>query len=261
MSNTAIVIPCYNEESRLHGGDFLLFSQQNKNIHFLFVNDCSRDATGRILDELCQQNPQQCLVLHLQQNLGKAGAVREGFLQAFAGNYAAIGFWDADLATPLAEIKTFVALLTDTEHQMVLGARIRLLGRQIERQAVRHYLGRIFATLASTLLGLTVYDTQCGAKLFTNTHELRQVFAKPFTVSWIFDIEILARYILLTRYQAAAPLRDIACEYPLNRWLDVPGSKLKVRDFGVAIFEMAKIWRILHGTRSRQYYEELRDAG
>lgn len=261
MSNTAIVIPCYNEEARLRVPEFLLFCRQNKNIHFLFVNDCSSDATAKILDDLCHQNSQQCLVLHLPHNIGKAAAVREGFLRAFTGNYAAIGFWDADLATPLAEINTFGSLLANTEHQIVLGARVRLLGRRIERQAARHYLGRIFATLASILLGLTVYDTQCGAKLFSNTRELRQVFAKPFTVNWIFDVEILARYILLTKYQGAAPLNDIACEYPLRQWLDVPGSKLKVRDFAVAVFEMAKIWQVLHGARSRPYYEELRREG
>lgn len=258
MQNTAIVIPCYNEALRLPQHEFLSFARQNETIHFLFVNDCSSDATGNILDALCQQNPRQFTALHLPKNLGKAGAVRAGFTQAFTGRYGAVGFWDADLATPLAEIKNFCALLADSGCQIVLGSRVRLLGRQIERQAARHYLGRIFATLASMVLRLTIYDTQCGAKLFANTQELRQVFATPFTVNWIFDIEILARYLLLTKYQGALPLTAITCEYPLARWLDVPGSKLKVRDFGVAILEMARIWRVLHGVGSRAYYEELR---
>ena len=258
MQDIAIVIPCYNEEARFQQGEFLDYARQHENIHFLFVDDCSRDATGRIIDGLCLQNPRQLMALHLPQNLGKAGAVRAGFLKAFAGEYEAIGFWDADLATPLSEINNFCALLADSHYHMVLGARVRLLSRRIERQTARHYLGRIFATIASTILGLTIYDTQCGAKLFANNQGLRQVFAKPFTVSWIFDVEILARYLLLTKYQGALPLADIACEYPLGRWLDVPGSKLKASDFGVAILEMAKVWGILHGARSRQYYEELR---
>jgi glycosyltransferase involved in cell wall biosynthesis len=260
MQETAIVIPCYNEETRLQPREFLNYTRRNANIHFLFVNDCSTDATSLILDDLCLQNHRQCIALHLPHNLGKAGAVRAGFIEAFAGQYAAIGFWDADLATPLFEIDHFCALLTDAHHKMVLGARVRLLSRRIERQTIRHYLGRIFATLASVVLGLTIYDTQCGAKIFANTQELQQVFAKPFTVSWIFDVEILARYMLLTRYQGAAPLADIACEYPLREWLDVPGSKLKARDFGLAIFEMAKIWSVLHGVRSQQYYKELLDG-
>lgn len=257
MRDTAIIIPCYNEESRLPQRDFLDYARQNAGIDFIFVDDCSTDATGRIIDNLCDQLPRRFSALHLPQNLGKAGAVRAGFLQAFAGGYAAIGFWDADLATPLAEINNFCALLLASPCQIVMGARIRLLGRRITRRPARHYLGRVFATLASFTLGLTIYDSQCGAKLFANTRNLRQVFARPFTVSWIFDVEILARFILLTKYQGGGALSDIACEYPLSQWLDVPGSKLKAKDFGVAAYEMVKIWRILHGDGSRQYYEGL----
>jgi glycosyltransferase involved in cell wall biosynthesis len=255
MPAAAIVIPCYNEARRLPVGEFLTYASQHDNIHFLFVDDCSSDGTGQVLDELCRQRPQQFRAWHLPHNVGKAGAVWAGFQQAMAGEYEAVGFWDADLATPLAEINHFLTLLADDSYQMVLGSRVRLLGRRIDRQPVRHYLGRIFATLASMVLGLTIYDTQCGAKLFANTRELRQVFAQPFTVNWIFDVEILARFLLLTRYQGAAALTDIVTEYPLTKWLDVPGSKLKLRDFGVAMLEMLKVWRMLRGGRSRQYYE------
>jgi len=236
--------------------DFLGYARQNEGIRFIFVNDCSTDATGKIIDELCGLRPHQFFALHLPQNLGKAGAVREGFMKAFAGEYAAVGFWDADLATPLAEINNFCDLLENSHCQMVLGARIRLLGRRIERNSMRHYLGRIFATLASFTLGLTIYDTQCGAKLFVNTPNLRRVFAQPFTVNWIFDVEILARYILLTKGQGGG-LVDIACEYPLMEWLDVPGSKLKFRDFVVAVYEIAKVWKLLHGSAKRSYLQGL----
>ncbi len=253
MRDTAIIIPCYNEESRLPQRDFLDYARQHEDIHFIFVNDCSTDSTGRTIDDLCGQRPRQFSAVHMPQNLGKAGAVREGFIKAFAGDYAAIGFWDADLATPLAEINNFCALLLASHCQMILGARIRLLGRRIKRQPARHYLGRIFATLASITLGLTIYDTQCGAKLFANTQNLRLVFAKPFTVSWIFDVEILARYILLSKDQGGGALADIACEYPLTEWVDVPGSKLKARDFVVAIYEMVKIWYYLHGPKNRRH--------
>jgi len=247
MHDTAIVIPCYNEAARLVPGEFLAYACHNETVNFLFVNDCSTDDTGGVLDELCRQRPGQLQALHLPHNLGKAGAVRAGFLQAFSEGYEAIGFWDADLATPLAEIKPFRALLAEGCCQMVFGSRVRLLGRRIERRTARHYLGRIFASVASLLLGLTIYDTQCGAKLFANTKELRQIFAQEFTVNWIFDVELLARYLLLTKDQGAAPLAEIACEYPLPQWRDMPGSKLKAKDFGLAVIEMATIWSQLRG--------------
>lgn len=258
MRNNAIIIPCYNEAARLPQREILLFARANPSIHFIFVNDCSTDATGQIIDDLCGQLPRQLTALHLPDNLGKAGAVRAGFLQGFNRDYHAIGYWDADLSTPLAEINTFCGLLAGSERQMVLGARVRLLSRRIERRTARHYLGRVFATLASLTLGVTVYDTQCGAKLFVNNQNLRTVFAMPFTVNWIFDVEILARYILLTKAQGGAQLADIACEYPLAQWTDVPGSKLKAGDFLIAIYETAKIWNNLRGPGRKLYWERLR---
>ena len=125
------------------------------------------------------------------------------------------GFWDADLATPLEQIVDLAAvLLADPKLLMVFGARVRLLGRNIQRQPVRHYLGRCFATTASTLLRLPIYDTQCGAKLFRITPELGVVLADPFQSRWIFDVELLARF--MARHRGAPDaVRDRIYEYPL----------------------------------------------
>lgn len=241
-----VVVPCYNEAARFRSDEFEQFLKEHQygNIRLLFVNDGSSDGTLAIIESLRAKYPQQVSVLDQQPNRGKAEAVRNGMLRVIASQQATItGFWDADLATPLAQIKDFMDLMmADPALNLVFGARVRLLGRAIHRQPLRHYLGRCFATVVSLLLGLPIYDTQCGAKLFRVTPELTQVLAEPFHSRWIFDVEMLARFLDL--YQGnTAPLEREIYEYPLPVWTDVAGSKVKPTDFLRAFAELATIYR------------------
>ncbi len=240
-----VIIPCYNEEQRLPTAAFeqFLAHDEHPDIHLLFVNDGSTDRTLSLLRDLCSRFPQRAALLDLQPNRGKAEAVRRGMFQVIASGQAGYtGFWDADLATPLAQIPDLLAWLTANPRlNMVFGARVKLLGRNIERRLLRHYLGRVFATTVSLLLQLPIYDTQCGAKLFRITPELERVLAEPFRSRWIFDVEILARFLALRRHNPQS-LRDEIYEYPLPAWTDVAGSKVSSLDFFRALGELAGIY-------------------
>ena len=180
-SPAIVVIPCYNEATRLQGSKFKAFACAKPAIRFLFVNDGSTDRTGWVLEGLHQDAPQHFAICHLAQNRGKAEAVRQGILRAFEASPAYVGYWDADLATPLDTLVDFCELLNvRPDLEMVFGARVQLLGRVIERRAVRHYLGRVFATAASLMLGLRIYDTQCGAKLFRASPAMQALFQAAF---------------------------------------------------------------------------------
>jgi hypothetical protein len=124
----------------------------------------------------------------------------------------------------------------------VFGARVQLLGRSVRRSPLRHYLGRTFATAVSAVLGLPIYDTQCGAKLMRRTPQLAAIFATPFSVNWTFDVELLARLIRSRAGSDLPPARAAVYELPLERWHDVAGSKVRPVDFFVAFFEIARIW-------------------
>ena len=240
-SDCVIVIPCYNERQRLDADAFREFILDHKNIGFLFVNDGSTDGTRELLDELASGSPERLRAMHLVRNGGKAEAVRRGLLEAAGLGVRYAGFWDADLATPLDAIPEFVGHLDAQEDvQMIFGARVRLLGRQIERRAVRHYLGRVFATTASLVLGVPFYDTQCGAKLFRVSPEIKRLFETPFRSRWIFDVEIVARFLCEPH---SAPVGSLIHERPLERWRDVAGSKVRPRDFARALIELWKIGR------------------
>jgi len=241
MPHLLLVVPCYNEEKRLDTETFRAFALDNHDISFLFVNDGSRDGTLRLLQSMRDSDPQRFDVLDLERNGGKAEAVRRGILAALDRKPDITGFWDADLATPLAQIPGFLQIFdTRPEIEMVFGARVRLLGRDISRHESRHYIGRFGATLISRTLGLAVYDTQCGAKMFRADEVLRGVFGRPFLSRWIFDVEILARYIQLQGRDAVA--REVY-EYPVTAWREVGGSKVKSTDFIRALRDLWKIRR------------------
>jgi putative flippase GtrA len=235
---TLLVVPCYNEVGRFQASAFDEYLAAGADVGFVLVNDGSTDNTLDALRDVERRWSARVQVLDLQPNQGKGEAVRLGMLRAMqTAKY--VGYFDADLATPLDAIAEFVDVLEQHSNiDIVLGARVALLGRQIHRHARRHYLGRVFATAASLVLALPVYDTQCGAKLFrVRNPMLQQLLDRPFGSRWIFDVELLARYL------TTSGARDGLYELPLQRWTDVGESHVKPRDFLRAGGEMAAIYR------------------
>ena len=248
MVDTVIIVPCYDEAARLEPELFLAGLDAEPRMSIRFVDDGSRDATLEVLEALRARRPDRIAITACEVNGGKAEAVRRGVLDALEGEPRYVGYWDADLATPLAEVARFAAVLDgDVALQVVLGSRVRLLGRSIRRKTTRHLYGRVFATMVSTMLALHVYDTQCGAKLFRVGPDLARAFSEPFMSRWVFDVELLVR--LMRDWDArGVEASDVIVEQPLLRWHDVRGSKVTPLDGVRAIGEVAAI-----GRRYRSY--------
>jgi glycosyltransferase involved in cell wall biosynthesis len=223
-----VVIPCYNEADRL-SEEHVLALLREPHVGVLLVDDGSRDATAELLHRIAARAPEgRVRPLILPANGGKAEAVRAGMLDALARGADVVGYADADFATPPDEILHLGAELEASGASVALGARIARLGARIDRKASRHYLGRVFATGASLVLGLAVYDTQCGAKLFRDTPALRHALERPFSSRWAFDVELIGR--LSSGGPGAPPITpERMLEVPLKSWVDVPGSKLSMR--------------------------------
>jgi len=247
MSSTTLVIPCYNEERRLDGPAFLDFAAANPGVRLLFVNDGSRDNTLEVLNGIAARRRVQIAVHDLPKNGGKAEAVRQGMLRALDEGADYAGYFDADLATPLEASIEFARVLDRLRGiDVVVGSRLQLLGRSIKRRAKRAILGRVFARAASTTLGISIHDTQCGAKLFRSTPWVAAAFSQPFCTRWIFDVEVLARISQATHASGGPSLTECVYEFPLDDWTEVAGSKLKATDFLKAPAELATIyWRYL----------------
>ncbi len=238
----SLIVPCYNEARRLNTKQFREFFAAQRTVLTLFVDDGSTDQTFEVLSELCSGFESSRFILRSDRNRGKGEAVRRGMLHAIDHlNPAVAGFWDADLATPLVSVPRFLEVLEQQPTlEMIFGARVQLLGRHVKRSAARHYLGRVFATAVSSALGMPIYDTQCGAKLFRVRPETRGIFAQPFLSKWVFDVEILARYQQLFRREGR-DLAEAVYEYPLESWIDVAGSKVRPADLFVAFRDILRI--------------------
>ena len=244
MSRAIVVVPCYNEARRLNMRAIQDFGRRSEAAELLFVNDGSRDETLELLEHLNASNPRRFSFLHLGQNCGKAEAVRQGMLMAMRAGADYVGFWDADLATPLSDIEPFCRILDGKPHiEVVIGTRMRLLGHNIDRRPLRYLLGRVFANTASLALGVRLFDTQCGAKIFRVNPALGALLQHPFSTRWIFDVEIFAR---MKRSRRDRPQQQLLSEgiyeFPLDAWRDVAGSHIKGRDFAKASWELASIY-------------------
>ena len=243
MHQTILVIPCYNEAARLDVNAFETFATQHPEIRFLFVDDGSTDRTLALLQSMHAKNPDQLIPHPLPRNVRKAEAVRNGLLEACSRRPQYTGFWDADLATPLDELVPLLTILeTRPEIQMAFGSRVNLLGHQVRRKLFRHYIGRVFATGAAFLLGVPIYDTQCGAKVFRVSDAFIARLQEPFIGGWIFDVEIIAREIQARRRTSLPQAADVIFENPLMVWRDVHGSKIKLRDWFTVGINLFKIY-------------------
>lgn len=235
-----LIIPCFNEEGRLPTENFIRALDEQRDLNFLFVDDGSIDGTLELLRAFCARRAPRASVLPLTVNRGKAEAVRRGMFAVLEQRPEFIGYWDADLSTPLEAVPDFLQVFASRPVvELVMGSRVRLLGRAIMRNPVRHYVGRVFATLASLTLALPVYDTQCGAKLFRVTPLTSGYFTEPFLSRWVFDVEILARM----RLGPGDSRADRVYELALRRWQEVAGSKVRPLDFFRACRDLARIRR------------------
>lgn len=215
---SALIVPVYNESSRWNDNYWRLI--QSAGISLFFVNDGSSDNTSQILAAL-----EGSVILNLPKNLGKSEAVRIGMLHAAnsGAGFNCIGFLDADGAFDTSEV---ISIADRACHYFDLGfmavwtSRVKLSGRQIERAALRHIIGRIISSLLTSAYKPFPYDSQCGFKLYKCDQNLIDSLDFKSKTRWFFELEHFVNYFSSTKR-----ILNI-WEEPLHSWSEIPGSKI-----------------------------------
>ncbi len=227
-----LVIPSYRDASRL--ADFLpgllaAIEGLEGEVAVEVVDDGStevdRSRTGELVEELRARFPQLCPLRALPENRGKGGAIYAAWDAENEAKW--LGFVDADGAVPAMEVARLIELASrQGAVDALIGSRVKLAGRLIERSPVRHLVGRVYATLSSILTRTVIYDSQCGCK-FVRRDSYTEVRSRLVDMRFGFDIDLLSQLL-------AAGFR--VCEEPLLEWRDVPGSKVHVGRDSVNMF-------------------------
>lgn len=213
MTSLSVVIPAYNEETRLPStlnrivewlsGRAFEFSE------IIVVDDGSSDATARVIENSSAR------LIRNPGNRGKGYAVRNGMLNA-RGQW--VLYTDADLSTPIEEACKLYDAASAANAVIAIGSRA--LDRSlvsVHQSAFREYSGRGFNLVMRSLTGLPFRDTQCGFKLFA-ADAARAVFSRQILDGFSFDVEDL--YIAK---QCGLKAIEVAV-----RWANVEGSKVSL---------------------------------
>lgn len=199
MIEYSIVIPAYNEEAVITSSLTQLISFMKSfasSFEIIVVDDESTDNTVEVVENFSKDHPE--ITLKKNPHKGKGFTVRTGVLMS-SGNYVLMA--DADMATPMEELKRLMVWMKDHDFDIVIGSREGVGAIRHNEPYIRHLMGRVFNFIVRLLTIPGIQDTQCGFKVFKGSvaHDVfgRLILFGPDTpeikvprVS-AFDVEVL----------------------------------------------------------------------
>jgi dolichyl-phosphate beta-glucosyltransferase len=236
----SIIIPAYNEESRLpvtleQIASYIASSGRETEV--LVVDDGSEDGTAAVAEYFQIKIPSLRVVSN-GLNRGKGFSVRHGIQEA-RGHVAL--FTDADLSAPIEEAEKLLAVLGKNDIAMGSRAMDRSL-ISVHESPFREFAGIIFNKIVQLILRLPFVDTQCGFKAFVR-EKCTVIFEQQTIDGFGFDPELL----YLARHHGLQ-----AVEIPV-RWGHSPTTKVSMLRDSIQMFlDVFTIrWNALRGRYPR----------
>ena len=183
----SIVIPAYNEESRLPDSleQLIRFlGKQTFTSEIVVVENGSQDRTYALAQEFAKKHEYVRVIQNDRR--GKGRAILRGVQEA-RGEY--IFMCDADLSLPVEEISKFLPPQLQNV-DIAIASREAPGSVRYNEPYYRHITGRVFNTLIRLLVLPTLQDTQCGFKCI-RADVARDIFPYQTLTGWAFDVELL----------------------------------------------------------------------
>ncbi len=216
-----VVVPAFNEAARLSRGfarlEPVLGDLDPQRTEFVIVDDGSTDDTAREALAVYGALPHS-LVVRQPSNRGKGAAVRLGVAVARGERILAV---DADMAIDPRHYRAMVDRLDGAD--LVPGSRAKD-GHIRYQSRARTGAGRVFNRLVRHYTGVTLVDTQCGAKAFRRA-PARLLGLLGMVDGFAYDAE----FFLLARQ-----LGFTVSPYPVT-WEDISGSSVHLRSAPLAM--------------------------
>ncbi|QSH40266.1 glycosyltransferase [Lentisphaerota bacterium ZTH] len=220
---TALVIPFYNTGQKIQLGTLAEMLTDEPGLTLCFVDQGSTDRSASILEDFCNRFKERTVFLKPGGQLSFARAIYFGLKKMLEDdNMGYVGYWDAEMATPLNVLFKFEKILKYTNLRMVMGSRMPRLGSQIRTGFFSHLCRRAISNMVAFSLKLPVYDSQCHAKLI-DAKLCRQLISMPFRTNMLFDVELIKR---VNELYGRHKTRQIVSEFPLPRWQEASNPQM-----------------------------------
>jgi len=239
IDSCCLIIPYYNERNRLDTLGLLNFID-SVNRHTIFVDDGSTDDSSSLIEQLIstfngEAKQARAELLKLSGNVGKTNAIRESLLFAHTLGFTHAVISDIDLPIKASDLEQAIAIAFHTRIAIVSGARVRLSGNDVKRTSIRHWIGRIIATLIWKIFAIDSYDIQSPCKVY-NLALISQKLERQFATKWFGDVELLFRL-----KAESGNAQSFVHEFSLYYWRDVRGGKLRLTGAFHVFLDLCKL--------------------
>ncbi|MBO7141398.1 MAG: glycosyltransferase [Prevotella sp.] len=212
MYKVSVIVPVYGVEHFIGACAESLFSQTYSELEYIFVDDCSPDASVPVLQEVLSRYPErqsQVRIIHNSENRG-SGATRSIALAAATGDF--VMYADSDDVLMPDAVEKLVKAQQSTGADIVDGGYCRLLPDGTIGETVTPFHGNK-ETMMRLLLAQNAITHQVWARL------IRRSLHTENGVDFIHGINMAEDYCIMPRllfFATRSYIDDVLYQYRVN---------------------------------------------